>query len=94
MENESSEGFSDKGGHSAALSSTAAAAADDDEDEDDDDDELLLPSVVTRRVIDSEHSVVTGLTTAPMCFDVSARDNSLRSGMQYYIIHGSLSKIL
>jgi len=89
MENESSEGFSDKGGHSAALSSTAAAA-----DEDDDDDELLLPSVVTRRVIDSQHSVVTGLTTAPMCFDVSARDNSLRSGMQYYIIHGSLSKIL
>jgi len=92
MENESSEGFSDKGGHSAALSSTAAAAAADDED--DDDDELLLPSVVTRRVIDSEHSVVTSLTTAPMCFDVSARDNSLRSGMQYYIIHGSLSKIL
>jgi len=90
MENESSEGFSDKGGHSAALSSTAAAA----DDEDDDDDELLLPSVVTRRVIDSQHSVVTGLTTAPMCFDVSARDNSLRSGMQYYIIHGSLSKIL
>ena len=90
MENESSEGFSDKGGHSAALSSTAAAA----DDEDDDDDELLLPSVVTRRVIDSEHSVVTGLTTAPMCFDVSARDNSLRSGMQYCIIHGSLSKIL
>jgi len=88
MENESSEGFSDKGGHSAALSSTAAAAADDE------DDELLLPSVVTRRVIDSQHSVVTGLTTAPMCFDVSARDNSLRSGMQYYIIHGSLSKIL
>ena len=93
MENESSDGFSDKGGHSAALSSTAAAAAAA-ADEDDDDDELLLPSVVTRRVVDSEHSVVTGLTTAPMCFDVSARDNSLRSGMQYYIIHGSLSKIL